>query len=529
MLRRDWAPGRRHLGLALAAALLASAPAAADQLGPLTQISRGTPFAGCTADGAAQQSGTYYPETEIEPWVDADPSNPDRLIAVWQQDRWSNGGARGLAGAYSADRGRTWTGVVPPGVSKCSGGSFTRASDPWVSFGPSGTAYFMSLAFDEDTASGFGRNAMLVNRSTDGGRTWGPAQTLVLDTDPQVLNDKNSLTADPTNPSYAYAVWDRLQDFTLGPNLRKGGNRGAKARALFLRDASARASARAEAKSTVIFKGPIYLARTTNGGQSWEPAKLIYDPGNDSQTIGNQIVVTPAGVVVNFFTEILSDGRIRLALLRSYDKGATFERTPRVVSNMSYSDTGTITPNTQQPVRDAAILFDVAVDPTRGTLYAVWQDTRFRGVDEVAFAQSTDGGTTWSTPVRINKTPSSSNRLRRQAFLPSVVVGSGGALVVTYYDFRKDKSSGELADHWAIVCRANCTRASGWGSERRLTRSSFNYLLAPVAGGLFLGDYMGLAMAGDTVVPVFGTASAGNLTALFTRTLRLTSSRVASR
>jgi hypothetical protein len=33
--------------------------------------------------------------SEVEPWMDANPTDPDNLIAVWQQDRWSNGGARG--------------------------------------------------------------------------------------------------------------------------------------------------------------------------------------------------------------------------------------------------------------------------------------------------------------------------------------------------------------------------------------------------------------------------------------------------
>ena len=40
---------------------------------------------------------------------------------------------------------------------------------------------------------------------------------------------------------------------------------------------------------------------------------------------------------------------------------------------------------------------------------------------------------------------------------------------------------------------------------------------APVARGHFLGDYMGLARAGDAVYPVFGVATGPNLTDLFTR------------
>src|SRR5262245_45243899 len=37
-----------------------------------------------------------------------------------------------------------------PKVSLCAGGKYQRASDPWVTFGADGTAYFMSLAFNED-------------------------------------------------------------------------------------------------------------------------------------------------------------------------------------------------------------------------------------------------------------------------------------------------------------------------------------------------------------------------------------------
>jgi len=44
-------------------------------------------------------------------------------------------------------------------------------------------------------------------------------------------------------------------------------------------------------------------------------------------------------------------------------------------------------------------IFDVAVYPDNGTLYAVWQDTRFTDVDAIAFSMFTDGGFTWSTPI----------------------------------------------------------------------------------------------------------------------------------
>ncbi len=180
--------------------------------------SRTSPFQGCTADGVASQEGVNYPNTEIEPWIEANPRDQRNLIAGWQQDRWSNGGSRGDPAGVSFDGGATWRTVLIPGTTACTGGSYKRASDPWVTISPNGTAYYMTLSFDPDPPSGaFGRNAMLVNRSTDGGRSWSAPITLIRDPDGQALNDKNSITADPNNANFAYAVWDRLRDFTLPP------------------------------------------------------------------------------------------------------------------------------------------------------------------------------------------------------------------------------------------------------------------------------------------------------------------------
>ena len=89
----------------------------------------------------------------------------------------------------------------------------------------------------------------------------------------------------------------------------------------------------------------------------------------------------------------------------------------------------------------------------------------FRGVDEVAFSQSTDGGETWSEPVRVDRTPHSTNPLRQQAFVPSIAVTGDGSLVVTYYVLRLDRNGPfEATDHWALICRAgrDCSRRWSW-------------------------------------------------------------------
>ena len=78
---------------------------------------------------------------------------------------------------------------------------------------------------------------------------------------------------------------------------------------------------------------------------------------------------------------------------------------------------------------------------------------------------------------------------------------------VTYYYFRNDDDSGEWADYWLVTCSGVCSDAANWKQEVRLTETSFDYALAPVARGLFLGDYKGLVSDGTDFLAVFGQAT----------------------
>ena len=192
----------------------------AQVLGPLVQVTGADPFAACTNDNVHQQETTFlsvlYPNTAIEPWVAVDPTTPSRLLVGHQQDRWSDGGSRGLVGVVSSDGGATWTNTIPNGITQCADGKSARASDPWVAVANDGTQLFMSLFVDPakpTTPFGARKSGMGMSRSTDHGATWSAPVTLIANNSPHVLNDKNSVTADPTKNGLVYAVWDQLSVF----------------------------------------------------------------------------------------------------------------------------------------------------------------------------------------------------------------------------------------------------------------------------------------------------------------------------
>ena len=134
--------------------MLGGTSSALAQSASLERISRASPFAANCGGPAA--GGTLFTNAEVEPWVSANPEADRNLVAVWQQDRWSNGGAQGNLTGVSFDRGGSWQRPTPPPFSRCAGGNaanggdYDRASDPWVSFGGDGSAHQIALAVSAD-------------------------------------------------------------------------------------------------------------------------------------------------------------------------------------------------------------------------------------------------------------------------------------------------------------------------------------------------------------------------------------------
>ena len=156
----------------------------------------------------------------------------------------------------------------------------------------------------------------------------------------------------------------------------------------------------------------------------------------------------------------------------------------------------------QGQFRTGLDLQGLAVDRTRGTVYLTYHDGSARQkpdplgfcnagptycFGDVYLVRSTDGGTTWSAPVRINNDDPT---LGIDQWFPAVDVDSTGAVWVSYYDRRRDDRNFLIDTYVARSADGGRT----W-SNRRATATQF----APVTGWqdvvvnpAYMGDYIAI-------------------------------------
>jgi len=149
----------------------------------------------------------------------------------------------------------------------------------------------------------------------------------------------------------------------------------------------------------------------------------------------------------------------------------------------------------------------------RKNVYLIWDDMR-EGNVSVFITRSTDGGSVWSAPVRVNDTP------HGQHSFPTIAA-RGGVVAIAWYDSRSNVGSSmtSLDVFYAESQNAGLT----FSPNMRLTSVSFNPELVRRSVGPnyfepFMGDYFGISMSAtasriiwvdnrdacDTMDPVYG-------------------------
>jgi hypothetical protein len=414
------------------------------------------------------------PDTEIEPSIAVNPSNPRNVVTAYQSGRIADGGDATNGFATSFNGGKTWITGNLPGLTNYPGqtGTFERASDAVVAWGPGKLVYANSLVFDYTKNNGL-RSGIAVNVSKDGGRHWSKAiyiQSDVLGG----LNDKNWIAVDLGHgPGHhfgrVYVVWDRV--------------------------------------APVLYD---YCDHNCDRLSNWLPnfrtiPGLVF-PG---QGIGAIPVVTKSGgldiVLDTTLTGVpvpsgpdeleVSPGNNELVSLLAPAAGSTPYPAP-----LAFSPPVNIARNesTGVPAQRAGGLPSAAVDPKSGTIYAVWEDSRFRkdGTNDAVISRSSDGGLKWTPPKRINP-GSTTNHVNH--YNVTVAVGKNGAVQVAYRQ-RNQSAKGPLFTPWIDTYYQQSTnRGATFTKPLRVDRVRSNaYYDAFSRDGSFEGDYNQIASAGGS-------------------------------
>ena len=160
------------------------------------------PVAPAKPNGPIQKSLVRITATEVEPDTF---SNGNTIVSVFQQGRFNlNGGCSDIGWATSLDAGVTWQHGSLPGLTRYSGGTFLRISDPAVAFDAAHGVWLAGTLPVHPTP----RPAMLISRSTDG-ITWNNPVNVT----PNVENsDKTWVACDNNTGSpffgHCYGEWD---------------------------------------------------------------------------------------------------------------------------------------------------------------------------------------------------------------------------------------------------------------------------------------------------------------------------------
>jgi hypothetical protein len=469
--------------LCLSGLFVLTTPAQVSHLSPLVELSQPNPVGGCV-DGFLPSAG-WGPTESAEPAITVNPAHPDYVVADWTLGRGGD-----IIAGVSFDGGRSWQRVPIP-LTLCSGGPYDGAGDPWLAFGPTGDLYAINGVSDTFLTS----ISIGVNKSTDGGLHW---FNVTIIPGSAGGGARPTISADASDPRFAYALWQ------------------------------------GSAKNKNI--GLAMFSRTTDGGLTWEPAYPLINPPPQTGVDFTQVFTLPNGTLVGLFLSLhfginqSPDSPKSVGIIRSADHGQTWSAPSLAIPmwpvlQQKIAASANIDPETGTYVHDPCDP-SFAMDPNNGNLYAAWEDGRFSNgqINQIAFSMSSDGGFSWSTPVRVNQTPTNIPLLNQQAFLPSVAVMADGTIGVSHYDFRyNDPSPGLPTDYWLAQCHPSATvsptNSASWGNEVRLTDTSFNLeSVFQFPNEYFLGDYVNaLVGSGNGFAAAFTAVDQSGLTSIFGR------------
>lgn len=369
----------------------------------------------------------------------------------------------------SLDGGKSWTATLPngflPGVTRFTNdpavagtGRYDFGGDPSIAFGPDGVAYYACFGYQARTPFNV---ALLMSRSTDGGRTWlsgvgNQALTQVT------VWQGNGISRGSTgqfpdheqihvaNDGTTYVTWAQFTGSSA--------------------------------------HSPVYVATSTDGGRTFSLAQKVTS-GSVRNNQDQRIVTDPRnGTAYLTFDNSIQGGKgTAMFVSRSNDHGAswsapmqlgTFQNPVCLFPPGCFNITGA-------PFRGPGSYPAPAFDPTRNRLYVAYSDIVDGRAQVFLTWASADDLAHWSTPSVVAQNLAG-DRLNAELSIEP----SSGRIDVQTYD--RGYTSNTLVD---VTYASSADGGVTWTSQR-VTKSGFDPAAYGVPSGSgvrpFIGDYTGI-------------------------------------
>ncbi len=326
-----------------------------------------------------------------EPSIAIDPLNPDRMAIGWREFDNVESNFRQAGNAYSVNGGQTWTfpGVLDPGQFR---------SDPILAADAEGNFYYYSLST---------LTSAELFKSIDGGMTWGNP----------VLGyggDKAWMAIDRTTGigrGHIYAIWNK--QFSCCP--------------------------------------PNDFTRSINSGVSFQSPIAVTQPSMKWGTmdVGPDGTLYLAGATLNQSSHLFTQS----ANAQNQSQTPSFD-VPQVVDlGGTTTFSGQSSPNPAGLLGQIWIATDHSDGSSGGNVY-ILGSVNPPGSDplDVMFIRSTDGGQTWSAPVRVNDDPTNNGAFQ---WFGTMSVAPNGRIDVIWNDTRNNMDApsqrlSELYYAWSL-------------------------------------------------------------------------------
>ena len=388
-------------------------------------------------------SNTNSPE---EVTIRINPKNTNQIVA----------GANLNNVYHSNDAGLTWSSAI---LTDTSNGVW---GDPIVFTDTTGNFFYSHLS-NPPPSSGTWVDRIVFHKSIDGGVTWSTPGTYTGRNGSKVQDKEGIIVNKVTNE--IYVTWTQFDAYgTDNP-----------------------------ADSSVIL-----FSKSADAGLTWStPVRISKEAGNcvdsDSTMEGAIPMVGPLGEIYVVWT-----GPNGFSFNKSLDDGVTWLPHETYIASMpggwDYNIAGL-----QRCNGLPEAICDLTGGPSNGTIYVNWTDQRNGTTDtDVWLIKSTDGGTTWSSPIRVND-----DAPGRQQFLTWMDIDkTNGNIYCVFYDRRNFSPSSQQTD----VYMARSVDGGTTFTNYKINQTSF--IPSP---GVFFGDYLGISAVNNEVRPIWMEYTGGTL------------------